>query len=254
MLPGMVRTDVINHLHVSLARCSFVYAAWLEGADAAGHADAYSDIDLWVDVPASAVEEAFRVIRSELEKFGTLNVEYHVSHPDPHLHQRFFRSAGLPEFWFLDVVVQEHARDITFGADDPVHVLFDRASVVRLTPSQDQLTMEIKRPAVALAAQRWRWVLVEKELRRGHRLEALAYYHEEVLAVLVELLRLRFCPGKQGYGLKHISRDFPETVVRRLESLYARTQLSEIQSGVEESARWFSQILSELIPERLDVD
>lgn len=248
----MVRSEVINRLQVSLARCSFVHAAWLEGADAAGHADTYSDIDLWVDVPASDVEAAFRAIRIELEKFGALNVEYCVSHPDPQLHQRFFRSAGLPEFWFLDVVVQEHGRDVTFGAHDHVRVLFDRAGVVHLTPSQEQMAMEIRGPAVALAARRWRWVLVEKELRRGHRLEALAYYHEEVLTVLVELLRMRFCPGKQGYGMKHISRDLPEPVVRRVESLYARTQLSELQSGVVESARWFSQILSELIPEGSD--
>jgi hypothetical protein len=82
-------------------------------------------------------------------------------------------------------------------------------------------------------------------IRRFH--EALAYYHNEVLATLVELLHLKYCPGKRGFGLKHVHADLPESVTRRLEGLYGYTQLEDIAHGVELAAWWWDEIVSESV-------
>lgn len=238
------RAAVIALLHEALRSAPFVHAAWLEGVDARGRADEYSDIDLWLDVDGKAVQKAFGVVREVLKAFGPLGVEDVRIHHNPLLQQRFYRTVGLPAYWFVDVCVQVHGRDIAFGPDDPFVVLFDRSRVIRVH-SGKVTAQDVHQGIEALRSRRWRWLLVEKEVRRGHRLEALAYYHAEVLGTLVELLRLRYGPGKREYGLKHVYADLPGEVVNRLEGLYSLTTLDELMVGVERAALWFDALAQE---------
>ena len=216
----------------------FVQAAWLEGADALGRADLYSDVDLWLDVTAGSEAAAFGEVRHAVQTFGPLDVEEERAHPDPLIGQRFYRSSGLPPFLFVDVCVQTHGRDVAFGPADAFLPLFDRAGVLSRAPSP---STDMQAEIAAVFAGRWRHVLVEKELRRGQRLEALAYYHAEVLDPLVRLLRLRSCPDKRDYGLKHISVDLPADL-RELEALYALTRPEELREGVRRVNEWLDAL------------
>lgn len=238
------RAEIFQALYEPLWVCPFVYAVWLEGADAAGRADDWSDIDLWLDVDSTRVTEIFELIRRTLGELGPLDVDHAVDHPDPQLHQHFFRLRALPKFWFLDVVVQEHGRQVVFGPYDPVQVLFDRCGVlpldVQARPLQTSELLQV------LVKRHWRWLLVEKEVHRGHLLEAQAYYRDVVLADLVTLLRLCHCPGKADYGLKHIQADLPQKTVQRLEVLYACTDIGALTDGVRQAEVWFSEALTNL--------
>ncbi|WP_415786102.1 hypothetical protein [Deinococcus saxicola] len=148
---------------------------------------------------------------------------------------------GLPPFLFIDVCVQTHGREVVFGPADAFLALFDRDGVLKRGAAP---TVQIE--ADALISRRWRWILVEKEVRRGHPLEALASYHAEVLEPLTELLRLRYAPHKTGYGLKHVYTDLPAEVTRDLESLYALTRPEELPGGMERAGRWMDELASTL--------
>ncbi len=102
---------------------------------------------------------------------------------------------------------------------------------------------EIERAVQLLTAAWWRRVLVLKEIRRGHLLEALGYYHTEVLDPLTELLRLRYCPAKRGYGLKHLYADLPGEVIGRLEALYRVSTLSELPAATQQADEFFRREL-----------
>lgn len=237
-----VRQTLIQRLREALEAQPGVHAVWLEGADALGRADGYSDLDLWLDVEAGEEEKAFQTVRATVQTFGPLDVEQAQPHPGPLIHQRFYRSTGLPPFLFVDVCVQTHGRDAAFGPADAFLPLFDRTGVLRReTPSP----LNLKEESARVLEHRWRWVLVEKELQRGHRLEALAYYHAEVLEPLVRLLRLRSCPEKRGYGLKHSSADLPADDLQKLEALYARTGSSELRAGMWEAGEWMDRLTAE---------
>jgi hypothetical protein len=139
---------------------------------------------------------------------------------------------------------------MSFGPEDPFNVLFDRAEVSQ-THLQIQTAEDVWQAVQDLNRQRWRFLLVEKEMRRGHPLEALAYYHDEVLGPLVELLRLRHLPGTRGYGLKHIYADLPRDALNQLAALWAFTELDELIQGVERAELWFDELLLELRPQNL---
>lgn len=234
-----VRKALIQRLQEALQAQPFVCAAWLEGADALGRADEYSDLDLWLDVDAGEEEKAFRQVRSTVQTFGPLDVEQVRSHPDPLVQQRFYRSVGLPPFLFVDVCVQMHERDVTFGSADAFLPLFDREEVLRRETSP---ALDLAEEVGKVLGRRWRWVLVEKELQRGHGLEALSYYHTEVLGPLVRLLRLRSCPEKRDYGLKHLHADLPTADLRKLEGLYSLTQLDQLRRGLRDVEEWMDSL------------
>ncbi len=92
------RQTLIDGVEGALAEQPFVYAAWLEGADAAGTADKYSDIDLWADVEAGAEAQVFASIRAALLGLGPLDLEQDAAHPHPQLEQRFYRLADVSPF------------------------------------------------------------------------------------------------------------------------------------------------------------
>ncbi|MFK7601919.1 hypothetical protein ACI3L1_06870 [Deinococcus sp. SM5_A1] len=175
--------------------------------------------------------------------FGPLDVEDVYVHPHSQIQQRFYRSVGLPPFLFVDVCIQTHGREVVFGPADAFLGLFDRDGVLKCGAAP---TMQIEAEAEALISRRWHWILVEKEVRRGHPLEALASYHAEVLEPLTELLRLRYAPHKIGYGLKHIYADLPAEVTRELESLYALTHPDDLRGGMEQAGRWMDELASTL--------
>jgi len=81
-------------------------------------------------------------------------------------------------------------------------------------------------------------------LNRGRLLEALAYYHQEVLEPLTRLLRLRFSPSKHDYGLKHVRADLPGKVTVELEALYAVVTLADLPAALERADTCFKDTLA----------
>lgn len=234
----VTRQNLTRQVEAALATQPFVYAAWLEGADAAGTADSYSDIDLWADVEVGFEGQVFALIRAALLELGPLDVEQDAFHPHPQLEQRFYRLANTSPFWFIDVCLQQHGRETVFAPHDPFLVLFDQRGVVQ-TAETEINHAEIERAVQTLQNAWWRRVLVLKEVNRGRLLEALGYYHTEVLEPLTELLRLRYCPAKQGYSLKHSYTDLPDEVTGKLETLYGVVTLDLLSGAVEQADGFF---------------
>lgn len=246
-----MRQTLINRLTTCLQDEPTVHALWLEGADAYGHADRYSDIDLWADVDAGNEAQVFRTVRAALLEFGPLATDYAVAHPHSQISQRFFQVEGMSPFCFVDLCLQHHGRVFDFRPQDLFLTLFDRDGLLEKARAAGAAWVEEREAIVdrsqELQSARWRAVLVAKEAARGNLLEALSYYHEEVLRPLVELLRLRYCPGKHEYHLKHVYRDLPPMVAAELERLYSVVGLEELPTACERAAALFENTLVTII-------
>lgn len=141
--------------------------------------------------------------------------------------------------------LQQHGRETVFAPFEPFKVLFDRSGVVR-TGEEVIDKAFIAQAAKALEEAWWRRVLVLEEVDRGRLLEALAYYHKEVLEPLTRLLRLRFCPAKHDYGLKHVCADLPGEVTAELEALYVIVTLADLPAALERADTLFGNTLAAL--------
>jgi len=82
-----------------------------------------------------------------------------------------------------------------------------------------------------------------KELGRGNWVEALVFYNNATLKLLVELLRIRYRPAQSTFHTRYIYYDFPEEVVRRLERLYFVANPEELAAKRSEAEAWFFELL-----------
>lgn len=142
--------------------------------------------------------------------------------------------------------LQQHGRETILPPHDPFKVLFDRSGVVQTTAVTDEAF--VAEAVRTLERAWWRRILVLKEVERERLLEALRYYHHEVLEPLTQLLRLHHSPAKYDYGLKHSYADLPREVTAKLEELYAVVTLADLPAALEQADAVFNETLVALEP------
>jgi hypothetical protein len=244
--PAPSRQTILAALAAGLRDHPFVYALWLEGADATGRVDAYSDIDLWLDVEDGQCDTVLAELRRILSALAPLDYDHESPHPHPQIRQVCLHLQGTSEFLALDVCLQDHSRPPSFlegTADEEVLVFFDRTGVTTPQPvASEAFHRELAEREADLRA---RFPLLctrtRRPMVRGDYLEAFGYYGQ-VLSALVELLRIRHQPTKHDFGLKHVSHDLPREVVAELERLYAVGSVAEIAARLPEAEAVFARL------------
>jgi hypothetical protein len=247
------RVEINRDLIISACRQSLepepdVLALWLEGADATGFLDAYSDLDLNCSVRAGAMPACLGRARAALQSLGRLDIDVSRDEGPDHL-SATFHLAGSSPFLLVDFDLFV-GRGSDFIADDPIEkplVLFDKAGVVTFRPAAEALA----RPGLAPAA-RWQALQgmvsqsarLEKYLRRGEFLEAFGYYQRWLLRPLIEALRLRYTPLHPDYDLVHISRHLPAEALQRLEDLFKVHSLAELETKCQLAQAFFSETVA----------
>ena len=242
---------IIDKLIQRLAPLDFIYALWLEGADANGTADEYSDIDLWADIEDEYEAEAINAVEAALRELAAFDYEAVLPHGHPQIRQRVYHLAGTNEYLMIDFCFQLHSRpeDYAFYKDDQVEgakVLFDKAGVIQYKPGSPPVDSEAN--ARLLEKQQYYYTQhtrVLKYVRRGQYPEAFAYYQHYVLEPLVTMLRLIYTPAYADYGYVHISRHVPPKQAQHLERFSRIASLKDIEVKTDEAKAWFDELYLE---------
>lgn len=244
------REQIVQAIVSRYRNDSRVHAFWLEGADGLGQVDAYSDLDLVLDVEDGFEETLLSDLEQTFLGLGELGLRSEPNQPVPGLLYRVFHLKNTPETLLLDVTIQSHSRRHVFLTDHPYEqpkVLFDKSGVIQFGESDAaalQASIEARLAVLeGTFAQRIRAV---KYAKRGLFLETHAYYHKFVLTPLVGLLRIRYTPIVSDYYLVHISSHLPEAVVRELEELYRISSTSDILIHIEKARVWFVSIRNDM--------
>jgi hypothetical protein len=237
------RDQLIGTLHDRLRADPRVLACWLEGADATGNVDVFSDIDFCAAVIDGAIPEVTQEARKALTALGRLDIDHQLV-ADPDRNHVVFHISGTSPDLLVDFCLYVD-RGSTFISDDPIErplVLFDRADVVRFVDPEHQLRlMEPAQRLQALRQQVAQHRRVLKHIRRGEFLEAFGYYQRWVLEPLIEVQRLLHTPLHPDYYIVHISRHLPAPVVERLERLFQVASLEELEGKVADAVVWFTE-------------
>lgn len=234
-----MRQEIIENLKTTFIEDTRVHAMWLEGSDGTGQVDAYSDIDLVLDVMDGHEEAIFTAIERALSTLGTLDMQIKSPVGHPKIQTRFYRLKEGGPYLILDVSIQSHSRkpeESHFVKGDRVEVpviLFDKGQVIGY---RDYDWQEIKAGMAdrllaieALYAQHAR---VDKYLKRGHYLEALLYYGKYVVEPIVDLVRMCHIPEHFYLHLIHISDHVPAADRQLLEKLYQNDSLASIEQNM----------------------
>lgn len=235
----------MNWLRAALEAEPWVAAAWVGGSDAFDRADALSDVDLQVLVDPADGDRCFALLEAALEAVGGVAAVWRVPEPAWHGHrQRFYQLRALPETTMVDLCVMRQDRLLPFL--DPVRhgqpvIWFDRLGVVVPTPDPDLQSGFDRRAAQIVARARLLGHMPEKALRRGRTVEAVDALHRFLLHPLVELLRRRYAPIRQDYGLRYLPEDLPAEVVARLEPLFLVGDLRALEAAIGAARAWLDE-------------
>ncbi|MEG6613046.1 nucleotidyltransferase domain-containing protein [Pseudoclostridium thermosuccinogenes] len=250
---GIDRNRIIEKLKERLEPLEYIYALWLEGADATGMVDEYSDIDFWVDFEDEYEEEAIKAVESALEEIAKIDYKHIVKHGHPKIRQRIYHLSGSSEYLMIDFCWQLHSRAgneceyIKGNTVEAAKVIFDKAEVVRFVDGNPANYMEASKARLEECKYRYsQHSRVKKYIRRGLYLEAYAYYNRYVLEPLIDLLRLMYTPVNADYYLIHISHHIPEDKRKRLEYFAQINSLDAMEKRIPEAEDWFNEMVKEL--------
>jgi hypothetical protein len=245
---NITRHEIVSALHGGLLADPQVLAMWLEGADATGTVDEYSDIDVCCSVEAGALTAVTARARDILAGIGALDL-VEALHAEEDGQHTVFHLAGTPAYLLIDFDIYV-GRGSTFAMGDEIEkplILFDKAAVIRfldrdeyLNPLSSRERLQKLKSTIAQGSR------IDKYLKRGLFLEAYGYYHRWLLEPLVEILRMRYTPLHPDYYIVHISRHLPGDVLRRLEELFKINSIAEIGVKSGEAVLFFNEVSAEL--------
>lgn len=243
------RNDIIAALTEGLRPLGYAYAFWLEGADASGLVDEYSDLDFWLDFEDGEEEAAYRAVEQILTGVAPLDGLEAMRHGHPQIRQRVYHLTGTPDSLAIDFCFQLHSRPadecvfIKGNRVESAKVLFDKTGVVRFIDDEPGRYAERNAGIVAEAACRYRQLArAEKYLHRGLYLEASAYYNRYVFEPLVSLVRLLYTPANADYGLIHISHHVPAEIKEKLEYFAQGASIDAMAERLPKAKAWFSEL------------
>ena len=247
----ITRKQIINELKHGLEKSPSIFAFWLEGADALDSVDKYSDLDIWIDVRDGQENKIMKELENILSRTNPLDFSYEVDHPHPKIRQKFFHIKGTSEFLVIDICLQSHSRKFYYELEnegEKVNIIFDKKNVIRfqsidkkkLRKSIHGRIKELKKTFPFF------YVWVKKEVERKDFLEALEYYHQHILRPLVEILRIKYQPTKKDFHMKHIAKDLPQDVLKKVEDLYKISSIKDIKLKSQKANKLFSKTVSEI--------
>jgi predicted nucleotidyltransferase len=244
-LGGPRREDIVAAIRGALESLDYVLGAWEQGAASFGRVDEYSDIDLCLIVEDCRVEDVLKAVEGALDaRFG---VERTFRLPEPTWHghsQCFYWLRGAGPYLFVDMAVEKASsknRFLEYSVHGPPRVLVNRRGTIKDdTPSKEEFADSLVRRIETLKAIFGLFQAeVEKELARGHELEALAFYNSMTLRPLVEALRIRHCPWRHDFHTRYVYHDLPPPVVRRLHRFFFVKDAKDIAKKRAEAEKWF---------------
>lgn len=246
----MDRQTIICRLSEALKPLSFIYAFWLEGADATNSVDEYSDIDFWVDFEDKHEEQAIAVVEDALSEIAKIDYKYIMRHGHPKIRQRVYHLTGTSEYLMIDFCWQLHSRpsdEYAYQENDPIEtakVIFDKTGVIKY--SQVDLSKFVQWNSNRLEEAKYRrtqHIRAEKYVRRGLYLEAYAYYNRYVLEPLVDILRLIYTPAYADWYMVHISGHIPADEKERLMYFAQISSLDDIAERITPAGNWFDELI-----------
>lgn len=247
------RSDILGALSDRLRPLPFVHALWEGGAVGFGRLDEWSDIDLYALVDDDKVNESFAAIEDALRSVSPIEIKYDVGQTGfPGVHQSFYRLEGTSEFMVLDVAVVTVSAPDQF-LEEETHGTPSYLFCKLREPPGPSLDKPALRARVEERVRRLRsrvdlfHVFVQKEINRGHSIEALEIYRSVVLGSLTEMLRIRHYAVHHGFQTRYLYSELPPDAVERLEELYFVRDLQDLEAKYGSARMWFDELYDQVL-------
>lgn len=250
------RPTLLAAFRAALEPLPYALALWEGGSAAFDKADEWSDIDLMLAVDDDQVDAAAAAVEALITDLGGAVLRHVLPQPTWHGHwQAFYRLERASPYLMIDLCIVKAGAPEKFLAPQihgTARVHFDKAGVTAPPPWDAAAQEARRRKRLATMATTFPLFqpLVEKELRRGQGLVALAFYQGMTLRPLLELLRMRHDPERFDFAWHALGRALPADALARLEPLAFIPGPERLAERRDEAERWFWDLHRELSREQ----
>jgi hypothetical protein len=248
----LTRNNIIQTLVNALQPLDYVHAFWEGGAAAFNRIDEWSDIDLYLVVDDTKIDETFLAVEEAIKSLSHVELKYEIPQTAwPGVSQAFYRLKDTSKYLLLDIAVLKISSTEKF-LEPKIHgnvvFFFNKSSKVQ-HPSfdEDALILKLQERLERLKVRFDMFnIFVQKEINRGNYLEAVDSYHTLTLATLVEVLRIKHNPFHHDFKMRYIHYEIPSKITRKLEHLYFAKDEKDLQRKYQEATKWFHETISEI--------
>jgi len=250
--PAAFRERIFAAVLPSLEADERVRACWEGGSVAMGRADEFSDIDLYVVAEPAQHQAVLDEFERALANAAPIAHTWKVDPPAfPGVAQRIYLLRDAPRFFAVDCAVLTVAATEQFLERErhgEPRVLFDRDGTISAPPLDR--ARHAARMQARLAQIRASWPVyrtnVEKELARGHALDAIGFYFGGLLRPLVELIGMRYRPERFDYGWRYLHLDLPAELQQTLQNFAYVDSPAQIGAHLPEIDRLAASLFADL--------
>ena len=246
------REAIMSALVNGLKPLVFVHAFYEGGAVAFDRVDEWSDLDLYFVVDDDRVADTFQAVEKVLSSLSLIKQKYDVPQSGwPGIFQAFYKLEEASDFLIIDLAVlqlncPDKLLEPEIHGNNVFH--FNKNNVVKV-PRLDKKAFAEKLLA-RLVRLRARFDMfngfVQKEINRGNSLEAIDLYHNLILGMLVEALRIRHNPVHYDFKMRYVHYELPPEVVEILVTLHFVKNMENLQEKYREAKEWFIKTMSEI--------
>jgi hypothetical protein len=248
----LTRDAIIRTLVKALEPLDYVHAFYEGGAAAFNRIDEWSDIDLMVVVDDEKVDEVFLAVEKALRSLSPIRQKFDVGQTGwPSVYQAFYRMKNASEYLIVDFCVLKLSGSERF-LEPEIHgnVVFYFNKHGKVKPPQFDREAFVKKVNERLERLQVRFDMfnnfVQKEINRGHFLEAVDMYHNFTLAWLVEALRIKHSPIHYNFRMEYLHYELPSEVIKKLQRLYFVKDAKELQEKYYDANKWFHKTIEEI--------
>jgi len=248
----LTREIIIQTLVHALAPLDYIHAFWEGGAAAFNRIDEWSDIDLYLVVDDTKVDETFLAFEKALKPLSSIKQKCAVTHPpESELFQAFYRLEDTSEYLLIDLAVFKLSSPDKF-LEPEIHgnavFYFNKSDIIK--PSSLDKSAFVKKLQRRLERLKVNFNmfnnLVQKEISRGNYLEALYFYRVVALASLVEALRIKYHPLHHHFKMRCIHYELPPETINELRHLFFVNNEKDLQKKYDKATKWFLETISEI--------
>jgi hypothetical protein len=233
----LTRKQIIEALIEALKPLDYVHAFYEGGAAAFNRVDEWSDLDLYLVVDDEKVNETFLIVETTLKSLS--HIKQKIDLPQTAwlgVSQAFYRLEDANEYLIIDLCVLKTSSSEKF-LEPEIHgnVVFYFNKSRNVKPPQLDKEALIKKLQERLKRLQTMFDLfnnfVQKEINRGHHLEAIDLYHGLTLATLVEALRIKHNPIHYNFKMEYLHYELPSETIKKLEHLYFVKDEKDLQKN-----------------------
>lgn len=246
----LTRKIIIETLVNCLEPIDYIHALWEGGAVAFNRVDKWSDIDLYLVVDDTRIDDAFKEVERALQSLSPIKQKYETKQMIwPKVFQVFYKMKDASKYLLIDLAIIKISSPEKF-LEPKIHgdVVFHFNKFGKIPREENRVTTERLHERVARLKAKFDMfnISVQKEINRANSLEAIDLYYNVTLSSLVEILRIKYYPPHHEFKMRYIHYELPAEVIENLEYLCFVKTIEDLQEKYNIATRWFNETIFSL--------